>query len=140
MNKPLKHGPAYWGTKADFAGLMKEVERIGPILEKNAAENDALGRLNDETFAALRPLRISHIFAGEDIGGAQLSPSQGLKLIEAITYHSGAAGWVRSLPLAQIKRDDFAPMLTAGNLHIAGLELLSVSHQPSRFTGLESVL
>lgn len=94
MNKPLKHGPAYWGTKADFAGLMKEVERIGPILEKNAAENDALGRLNDETFAALRPLRMSHIFAGEDIGGAQLSPSQGLKLIEAITYHSGAAGWV----------------------------------------------
>ncbi|WP_259671418.1 MULTISPECIES: acyl-CoA dehydrogenase family protein [unclassified Rhizobium] len=37
---------------------------------------------------------MSHVFAGEDIGGAQLSPTQGLQLIEAITYHSGAAGWI----------------------------------------------
>ncbi len=37
---------------------------------------------------------MSHIFAGEDIGGAQLSPTHGLELIEAITYHSGGAGWI----------------------------------------------
>ena len=37
---------------------------------------------------------MSHIFADEEIGGAQLSPTQGLELIEAITYHSGSAGWV----------------------------------------------
>lgn len=94
MNAPLKHQPGYWGTKADVDALLEEVHRIGPVLEANAAENDDLGRLNGTTFDALKPLRMSHIFAGEDIGGAQLSPTEGLRLIEAITYHSGAAGWV----------------------------------------------
>jgi alkylation response protein AidB-like acyl-CoA dehydrogenase len=94
MNAPLKHGSGYWGTKTDFASLMEQVRKIGPILEENAVENDELGRLNDTTFEALKTLRMSHIFAGEQIGGAQLSPTQGLQLIEAITYYSGAAGWV----------------------------------------------
>ena len=70
------------------------MRKIGPILEENAEENDKLGRLNEATFAALKPLRMSHIFAGEEIGGAQLSPTHGLELIEAITYHSGGAGWI----------------------------------------------
>ena len=94
MNAPMRHGSAYWGTKTDFASLLEHVRKIGPVLEANAAENDQLGRLNEATFEALKPLRMSHIFAGEDIGGAQLSPTQGLELIEAITYHSGAAGWI----------------------------------------------
>jgi alkylation response protein AidB-like acyl-CoA dehydrogenase len=94
MNAPLKHGVSYWGTKTDFASLMEQVRKIGPVLEENSQENEKLGRLNEVTFEALKTVRMSHIFAGEDIGGAQLSPTQGLQLIEAITYHSGAAGWV----------------------------------------------
>ena len=90
MNAPLRQGKDYWGTKTDFASLLEHVRKIGPILEENAEENDKLGRLNEATFAALKPLRMSHIFAGEEIGGAQLSPTQGLELIEAITYHSGS--------------------------------------------------
>jgi indole-3-acetate monooxygenase len=94
MNAPLKHGSGYWGTKTDFASLMEQVRKIGPVLDENSQENEKLGRLNEATFEALKPLKMSHIFAGEDIGGAQLSPTQGLQLIEAITYHSGSAGWV----------------------------------------------
>ncbi|MBN9052210.1 MAG: hypothetical protein J0H80_00190, partial [Rhizobiales bacterium] len=86
MNAPIKHASGYWGTKTDFASLLAQVEKIGPILDRNSEANEKLGRLNDETFEALKPLRMSHIFAGEDIGGAQLSPTQGLQLIEAITY------------------------------------------------------
>jgi alkylation response protein AidB-like acyl-CoA dehydrogenase len=94
MNAPLKHATSYWGTKTDFSSLMERVAKIGPVLEENSQENEKLGRLNEASFEALKPLRMSHIFAGEDIGGAQLSPTQGLQLIEAITYHSGAAGWI----------------------------------------------
>ena len=94
MNKPMQHRAGYWGTKTDFASLLDHVRKIGPILEANAEANDELGRLNEATFEALKPLRMSHIFATEEIGGAQLSPTQGLELIEAITYHSGSAGWV----------------------------------------------
>lgn len=94
MNKPVKPSGGYWGTRTDFAALMEQVKKIGPILEANAEENDKQGRLNEATMAALKPLRMSHIFAAESDGGAQLSPTQGLQLIEAITYHSGSAGWI----------------------------------------------
>ena len=94
MNKPMQHRAGYWGTKTDFASLLEHVRKIGPVLEANAEANDELGRLNEATFEALKPLRMSHIFATEEIGGAQLSPTKGLELIEAITYHSGSAGWV----------------------------------------------
>ncbi|SFU22040.1 acyl-CoA dehydrogenase family protein [Mesorhizobium sp. YR577] len=94
MNAPLKHASGYWGTKTDFNALMEQVRKIGPVLEEHAVETEALGRLDETTFKALAPLRMSHIFASEEQGGAQFSPTQGLKLIEAITYHSGAAGWV----------------------------------------------
>ena len=89
-----KHRSERWASQADFSALLKRVEDIGPILEKNADENDGLGRLNDATCAALEPLRLSHVPVSEDLGGAQLSPSQALELIEAITYFSGSAGWV----------------------------------------------
>jgi indole-3-acetate monooxygenase len=95
MNKPLRHdASSYWGTRTDYPALLAQIEQIGPLLEANADANEELGRLNPATFEALRPLRMSHIFATEDMGGAQLSPTQGLELIDAITYHSGAAGWV----------------------------------------------
>jgi alkylation response protein AidB-like acyl-CoA dehydrogenase len=94
MNKPMKSTGSYWGTQADFAGMLEQIKKIGPILEENAQANDDLGKLNDATFNALRPLRMSHIFAAEENGGLQLSPSQGMKLIEAITYYSGSAGWI----------------------------------------------
>jgi len=93
MNKAVRQ-QGYWGTKTELSSLLEHVRKIGPTLEENAEENDKLGRLNEVTFAALKPLRMSHIFAGEEIGGAQLSPTQGLELLEAITYHSGAAGWI----------------------------------------------
>ena len=93
MNAPAKLG-GYWGTKADPAAMLAQVEAIGPVLEANAEANDELGELNAETFDALKQLRMSHIFAPESLGGAQLPPTKGLELIEAITYHSGSAGWV----------------------------------------------
>jgi len=93
MNKAVRQ-QGYWGTKTELSSLLEHVRKIGPTLEENAEENDKLGRLNEVTFAALKPLRMSHIFAGEEIGGAQLSPTQGLELLEAITYHRGAAGWI----------------------------------------------
>lgn len=94
MNKPIRHTQNYWGTSTDIDALLRRIDEIGPVLEANAAENDTLGKLNQPTLDALLPLRMSHIFAAEALGGAQLSPTQGLRLIDAITYHSGAAGWV----------------------------------------------
>jgi len=92
MNKPIKHGS--WGTTVDHRDLLKKIAEIGPVLEANAAADEESGELTQASFEVLKPLRMSHIFAAESLGGAQLPPTQGLELIEAITWHSGAAGWV----------------------------------------------
>lgn len=92
MNKPMKH--PYWGTNVDYKDMLKTIAEIGPLLEANAAADEEKGELTPATFEALKPLRMSHIFASENLGGAQLPPTQGLELIEAITWHSGSAGWV----------------------------------------------
>jgi len=92
MNKPIRH--SYWGQTTDHRELLKKIKEIGPILEKNAPADEAAGELTKETFEALRPLRMSHSMAAEDLGGAQLPPRQVLELIEAITWYSGSAGWV----------------------------------------------
>ncbi|CAN7712075.1 acyl-CoA dehydrogenase family protein [Mesorhizobium sp. LjRoot246] len=92
MNKPIKHGS--WGTTTDYRDLLRQIAEIGPALEANATADEESGELTAATFALLKPLRMSHIFAAESLGGAQLRPTQGLELLEAITWYSGAAGWV----------------------------------------------
>ncbi|RWN93549.1 MAG: acyl-CoA dehydrogenase [Mesorhizobium sp.] len=92
MNKPIKHGS--WGTTTDYRDLLSKITEIGPALEANATADEENGELTAATFELLKPLRMSHIFAAESLGGAQLRPTQGLELLAAITWHSGAAGWV----------------------------------------------
>lgn len=92
MNKPIKHGS--WGTTTDYRDLLSKITEIGPALEANTTADEENGELTAATFELLKPLRMSHIFAAESLGGAQLRPTQGLELLAAITWHSGAAGWV----------------------------------------------
>lgn len=92
MNKPIKHSS--WGTTTDYRDLLRQIAEIGPALEANATADEESGELTAATFELLKPLRMSHIFAAESLGGAQLRPTQGLELLETITWYSGAAGWV----------------------------------------------
>ncbi|GGF74726.1 acyl-CoA dehydrogenase [Paracoccus acridae] len=92
MNKPMNHG--YWGKSVDYREMLKQIAQIGPQLEANAAADEAAGELTPETFALLKPLRFSHLLATEELGGAQMRPTEVLQLLEAVSYHSGSAGWV----------------------------------------------
>lgn len=85
----------YWGKHSPAqTDLLSRIDGIGPILDAEAAQGDDDGQLTQKAFDALTPIRMSHIFVPESLGGMQLSPTRGLELIERITYHSGAAGWV----------------------------------------------
>ncbi|GAB1479313.1 acyl-CoA dehydrogenase family protein [Paracoccaceae bacterium] len=92
MNKPMKHG--YWGGNVDYREILSKIAEIGPKLEANAAADEAAGELTPESFELLRPLRFSHLLATEQLGGAQMRPTEVLQLIEAVTTWSGSAGWV----------------------------------------------
>ena len=92
MNKPMRH--EYWGQSVDFTDLLDKIAQIGPQLEANAAADEEAGELTPESFELLKPLRFSHLMATEQLGGAQMRPTEVLQLIEAVTWHSGSAGWV----------------------------------------------
>ena len=90
MNKHVK--PGYWGDSVDYRDILKKIEEIGPTLEANAPADEEAGELTKESFEALKPLRFSHLMATEELGGAQMRPTEVLQLIEAVTWWSGSAG------------------------------------------------
>ena len=92
MNKPMNH--SYWGKSVDYREMLDQIAAIGPQLEANAPADEEAGELTPQTFALLKPLRFSHLLATEELGGAQMRPTEVLQLLEAVSYHSGSAGWV----------------------------------------------
>ena len=94
----MNHDTSCCGSRDDQSDLLAPITAIGPILQARADANDDLDGLNAETFDALKPLRMSQIFAPKAWDGAQMSPTRGLELIAAITYQSGSAGWVSMVP------------------------------------------
>lgn len=94
--KPAQQSRAsYWGTNGPGQSeLLARIHEVGPILDSEADESEAQGKLTRKAYDALATLRPSHFFVPESLGGAQHSPTRGLELLEAISYHSGSAGWV----------------------------------------------
>jgi len=84
----------YWGCDSSYHEVMAEIKSIAPILEENAPIDDNNPELSTSTFAALQPLRISHVLIPENLGGRQLRPTHALDIFSALSYHSGTAGWV----------------------------------------------
>lgn len=84
---------SYWGN-TDYREVLKRIEEIGPLLDANADGDEKNGELSVASIEALKPLRISHILVPEELDGAQLRPSEAIQLLSAISYYSGAAGWV----------------------------------------------
>lgn len=74
--------------------LLAEIDALAPLLEAEADKSEALGRLTDEQFAAMKALKLSTLFIPRDLGGYEFSPTQALEIFERITYYDGAAGWV----------------------------------------------
>lgn len=121
--------PSLWGwSDAQQAQLLAQIDSIAPILDGQAAESEALGHLTPDTFEALRPLRMSHIFVPATLGGAQMAPRHGIELLERISYWSGGAGWV-SMVHASVGA------MSAGYLPDSAVEELFAPGVESRFSG-----
>ena len=128
MNVTTPIRSAYWGTAVDYRNLMAQVAEIGPVLDKNADVDEAAGELTAESFNALARLRMSHSIVPEALGGAQLPPSQVIELIAAITWHSGAAGWVSMVHAA-------IGGMSAAFLPDSAIERLFGTDKDNRFSG-----
>ncbi|MFI7419795.1 acyl-CoA dehydrogenase family protein [Nonomuraea sp. NPDC049684] len=64
------------------------------LIESEAAEAEALGRLTEPVVAALHEAGLFGIWLPAPLGGAELSPSELLALFEELTYADASTGWV----------------------------------------------
>ncbi|MER6583780.1 acyl-CoA dehydrogenase family protein [Nonomuraea sp. NPDC001023] len=67
---------------------------LRPLIESEAAEAEALGRLTDPVVAALHEAGLFGIWLPAPLGGSELSPSELLALFEELTYADASTGWV----------------------------------------------
>lgn len=128
MHIDVLERPVTWGTKTSYHDLLAEVAKIGPTLERNADADEAAGELTDASFTPLSHLRLSHALVPEAMGGAQLRPTQLMEVVAAITWHSGAAGWVSMVHAA-------IGGMSAAFLPDSAVERLFAPGSENRFSG-----
>lgn len=73
------------------------VKRVEHVLRDSAATSEAERRLAPEAMNALIDAGIFRSHLPVAYGGAELSPSEGMRLIEELSYIDSAAGWVTAI-------------------------------------------
>jgi alkylation response protein AidB-like acyl-CoA dehydrogenase len=76
------------------AALLKSAKELFGFLSDQAVIGDARGRLTDECVRALRNAGLFAIFIPKDLRGAELSPLEGLEIVEILSRADGSTGWV----------------------------------------------
>lgn len=81
-------------TVPNSAALLAKAKELAPFFTAQAPLNEAQGRLTDDTVAALRDNGFLGLFMPKVFGGAEVSATEGLEVIEAVAYGDGSTGWV----------------------------------------------
>ena len=74
--------------------LLARTKELTPMLSAQSGRNETAGRLTDEVIQALTDARIFTLFMPKQFDGAELWPTEGLQIIEALSYADGSTGWV----------------------------------------------
>ena len=74
--------------------LLAQIDAIAPELEAASSENEKLGQIAPHIWAHMKALRLSTLFVPRDMGGYGFTPTEAIQVLEKITYHDSATGWV----------------------------------------------
>jgi alkylation response protein AidB-like acyl-CoA dehydrogenase len=84
----LKQAP-----KSSLSEMRTRVESILPAIEAAAEESEQLNRLSDGTFKLLRDAGLYSMMMPKEVGGAELSHVEAMRLGERVSWAHGSAGW-----------------------------------------------
>ena len=76
------------------AVLLKGAKELSSFISDQAVIGDDLGRLTDECVQALRDAGLFSLFIPKALKGAELSPLEGLEIVEVLSRADGSTGWV----------------------------------------------
>lgn len=74
--------------------LADAAEKLQPLLEKHAVDNETNQRLNQEVVDALTDAGILRFWVPKELGGFEIPPSEALRLFANVSYADSGAGWV----------------------------------------------
>lgn len=69
-------------------------QTLQPLLEAEAEAGEGQGQLTERTVAALHDSGLMGMWVPREFGGAELWPTESLKVVEALSYADGSTGWV----------------------------------------------
>jgi len=73
--------------------LLREVERIRPILEECAAQAESERALPDRAYDAMVDAGLFRMLAPKALGGLELHPVEAYEVVEALARIDSAAAW-----------------------------------------------
>ncbi|NGN39884.1 acyl-CoA dehydrogenase [Mesorhizobium sp. CGMCC 1.15528] len=80
-------------AKPSLAEMTARVESILPAIEAAAEESEQLNRLADGTFKLLQDAGLYSMMMPKEVGGAELSHVDAMRLGERVAWAHGSAGW-----------------------------------------------
>ena len=73
--------------------ILEAVRAIGPRIDAASAQVDALNNLPADLFAALIERDLFRLLQPRDYGGAELPPTEFVRIIEEVGKHDASTGW-----------------------------------------------
>lgn len=74
--------------------LLEQAKALRPLFERMGEANEKKGLLSDEVVHALHSSGLFAMWVPNCLGGAELTPTESLKLIEEVACADGSTGWV----------------------------------------------
>ncbi len=79
------------------ATLLGAAAALAPVVERHQDELAIARDLPPALAEALRHSGLLRLWLPRDLGGAELSPADYIRVIEAVAYHDGATGWCAAI-------------------------------------------
>lgn len=77
-----------------FEELTARVAPVAQLAAERAAQAEAQGKVTEDVFQALDESLVFGMWAPQSLGGSELTFSEGLRLVEQVSYGDAAAGWL----------------------------------------------
>jgi indole-3-acetate monooxygenase len=87
----------------DVTLLITRAKELAPLLEAEAPESEALGKLTERSIQALRNGGFLELLGPAEFGGFDLGPFDAMQVIEEIFRADGSAGWIAMAQNVQLK-------------------------------------
>lgn len=85
--------PAPWDAEQGRL-LLRHARESAPLFREHAEANEANGRLDPAVVSAMLEGNLFGLFAARELGGADLRPSDAIRVIEEVAYADAATSWV----------------------------------------------